>query len=303
MKGKQLRFYAGIIVNPWTGKDVDGLHKPMITKEEMYQIMLIRSGKAKAVKRNKYNPDFPLRRTVMCATCSRPLTASAPRGDGGRYFYYHCQNKQCPMFGKGIHKLDLEREFLVYLEQITPKEKFLVMFKDTILNLWKEKGRNFELEAEKWSAQLRVLEGKKKRIYEMREDGSYIKEEFTERKEEIENEIAAVKISLSEARIEQFDIEGTLIYATSFIRNLGRQWFDLAPHLQPKFQKLIFPEGIPYRRNEGFGTAKLGYIYELNQRFKDDKSRLVDYARISWNYIIKELRAWQELQTEMVTAF
>ena len=68
---------------------------------------------------------------------------------------------------------------------------------------------------------------KKKRIYEMREDGSYTKDNFAERKEEIENEIAATKISLSEARIEQFDIEGALTYATSFIRDLGRQWFDL----------------------------------------------------------------------------
>ena len=137
----------------------------------------------------------------------------------------------------------------------------------------------------------------------MREDDSYTKEEFIERKEEIENEIAATKISLSEARIEQFDIEGAIIYATSFIRNLGRQWFDLAPRLQPKFQKLVFPDGVPYERGKGFGTAKLGCIYELNQRFEGDKSRLVDYARISWNYIIKELRAWQELQTEMVPAF
>ena len=207
------------------------------------------------------------------------------------------------MFGKGIHKLDLEREFLVYLERITPKENFLVMIKDTILNLWKEKGQNFEFEAEKWSAQLRVLEAKKKRIYEMREDGSYTKDEFIERKEEVENEIAAAKISSSEARIEQFDIEGAIIYATSFIRNLGRQWFDLAPRLQPKFQKLVFPDGVPYERGKGFGTAKLGCIYELNQRFEGDKSRLVDYARISWNCIMQELRAWQELQREVALTF
>lgn len=301
--GKYLKFYAGIIFNPWTGEDVNGLHKPMITKDEMYQIMLVRSGKAKTVKHNKYNPHFPLKRTVLCANCLRPLTGSAPRGNGGKYYYYHCQNKECSMFGKGIHKLDLEREFLIYLERITPKEKFLKVFKETVLDLWQEKGRTFELEAEKYAKQLGILEAKKKRICEMREDGSYAKDEFIERKEEVENEVAAVKISLSEARIEQFDIEAALVYATNFIRNLGRQWFDLAPPLQSKFQKLIFPEGIPYKRNEGFGTAKLGYIYELNQHFAGDKSQLVDFVRTSWNQIIQELRAWQALQGEAAPAF
>jgi hypothetical protein len=51
--------------------------------------------------------------------------------------------------------------------------------------------------------QLDSLQTRKKRIYEMREYGMYNKQEFQERKEEIENEIAAAKISLSEARIDQ----------------------------------------------------------------------------------------------------
>lgn len=97
-----------------------------------------------------------------------------------------------------------------------------------------------------------------------------------ERKDEAENEIAAARISLNESRIEQFDIEGALIYATKFIQNLGRQWFDLVPTLQPKFQKLVFPEGIPYERGKEFGTAKLGIIHEINQLFDADKSQLVD---------------------------
>ena len=46
------------------------------------------------------------------------------------------------------------------------------------------------------------FEAKKKRICEMREDGSYTKEEFLERRQEIENQVAAVKISMAECRID-----------------------------------------------------------------------------------------------------
>ena len=124
-----------------------------------------------------------------------------------------------------------------------------------------------------------MARGKEKTHLRNGSDGPYTKEEFTECKDEVENEMAATRISVSEARIEQFDLEGTVIYATKFIADLGRQWFDLVPHLQPKFQKLVFPEGIPYTREKGFGTAKLGLVYELNQHFADQNYHLVDPRR------------------------
>ncbi|MGE5446573.1 MAG: recombinase family protein [Ignavibacteriales bacterium] len=300
--GRYLKFYAGVLENPWTGEDRDGLHTAMITKDELYRIQLIRAGKAHAVKRIKYNPEFPLRKTVMCGACGRPLTGSRSRGNGGAYSYYHCHNKNCSQYGKGTGKENLEREFLQCLKKITPKEEFLGVFSKTVLDLWQNQGKSSESEVKKYEHQLTMLEARRKRIFEMREEGSYTREEFQERKEEIENEIASVKISLSESKIDQFDIEGALTYATNFIRNVSRQWFDLSPQFRPRFQKLIFPEGILYQREKGFGTAKLGIIFELNQHFDGEKSQVVDSLRISWNQIIEELMVWQQLQADIKLA-
>lgn len=36
------------------------------------------------------NPDFPLRGTVLCPRCGRPLTAASSLGHGGRYPHYRC---------------------------------------------------------------------------------------------------------------------------------------------------------------------------------------------------------------------
>ncbi|KKQ35290.1 MAG: Site-specific recombinase [Candidatus Nomurabacteria bacterium GW2011_GWB1_37_5] len=275
--GKYLKFYAGIICNSLTNnEDINGLHKPMITKEEMYQIQLIRAGKFKMLKRDRHNPEFPLRRTVICAFCSNPLTGSISHGNGGKYSYYHCFTNSCPMYKKTLPKVELEKDFIKYLEEITPKEKFLNIFKESILDLWQEKGRQSYLEAQKHEKQLSILENKRKKVFEMREEGSYTKEEFLERKAEVENEIMSTKISLSEARIDQFDIEGVLVYANNFISNLGKQWFDLSPQLRPRFQKLVFPEGLLHERGKGFHTTKLGCIYELNQQCSGKKSQVVD---------------------------
>ena len=206
------------------------------------------------------------------------------------------------MRGKAISKKALEDDFVTYLEKITPTKRFLDHFQDTVLDFWKEYSRSLKQEAAQYQRQLTGLEEKRKRIFEMREDGSYTAAEFKERKEEIENRIIATKISLSETRIDQFDVEGVLAYVNQFISNLGRQWMDLAAS-QTRFQKMVFPEGISYKKNEGFGNTRLGLIYELNQTCDDEKSLKVHLAFISWKQIVSELRKWEELKRVLEPAF
>ena len=290
-----LKFYAGILVNPWTNEEVNGLHEPMITREELFKIQMVLAGKNMRVKHVKKNPLYPLRGTVMCATCGRPLTGSSALGNGGRYYYYHCYNKECPEYSKAFKKAELEKSFIEYLDMITPNQSFLDSFSRIVLSFWKDRGAHYEKEGENYNRQLAILEEKRKRIFEMREDGLYSPEEFRERKEEIENRIMTTKISLDETRIDQFDIEGTLAYATNFISNLGRQWLDLA-NSQLRFQKMVFPEGISYSKKEGFQTTRLGLIYDLNRTFGSQKSLTVDLSFISSNQIIAELKHWHELR-------
>lgn len=294
MLRKNLKFYAGIIMNPWTGEEKMGLHKPMITKEEMYQIQFVLSSKSRrhVTKYDKYNPDFPLRRTINCGTCGYPLTGSSPRGNGGRYFYYHCQNKDCSMYGKGISKKIIEAEFLVYLKRIIPKYNLLSVWKESILDLWKERGMQSETEIKRHKTYLSLLDVKRKRLFEMREDGSYTKEEFQQRKTELESEIAESEIALKSLRIDEFDISKALTYAVDFIGSLAQKWLVLSPLWQRRFQKLVFPEGIPYFRKQGFGTAKMGYIFESIRAFSGQKSFSVLPGEISWNQIIEELEKW-----------
>lgn len=279
--GKQLPFYAGLLPNPWPDKKEDdrflpGLHAPMISQEEMLKIQMVRSGKKVSYKWNRHNDTFPLRRTVLCAECLRPLTGSTPRGNGGSYHYYHCYNPECKLRSKFIPKSEIEKEFLKHLVSITPNKEFLEAFKETVIDEWKTQGSEFEFKAEQFKVHLDVLEKQRKRVYEMREEGIYTNKDFQERRDEIDGKIATTKISLSEARMEQFDIESAVNYAVEQISNLPRFWVELPPDLKAQFQKRVFPEGTLFVRGKGFRTTKLGFIYELNKRKRTSKSTVVD---------------------------
>jgi hypothetical protein len=128
----------------------------------------------------------------------------------------------------------------------------------------------------------------------MREDGSYTKEDFQVRKTEVEGEKALTQIALNSLQIEDFDIERVLTYVFDFIGSLAQKWLILPLASQGRFQKLVFPEGIPYVRNQGFETTKLGYIFELIQDFASQKSGTVHCTCVSWNQFEEELRKLEE---------
>jgi site-specific DNA recombinase len=288
---RHLRFYAGILDNPFYPRDgrepkeedgemwYEGKHEPMITKEVLFAITEIKNGKNKKVQKyGSHNALFPLKGTLYCSECEYKLTASCSHGHGGIYPYYHCYNVNCSLRGKVFVKKAIEKDFMEYLQFITPKKEALELFKRMVIDHWTAKGKAFDLKHQQYKKELVELEAKKKRVYEMREDGEYTKIQFNDRLAEVENKIMATTISLNETQIEQFDIEATVTYATKFISNLSRIWFDLSPELKPRFQKLVFPQGVYYDAKTKFRTSKLGYIYEFIQKKEAEKPQISTYV-------------------------
>ncbi len=268
-----LGFYAGLLKNPFATSEgemwYEGKHEAMITKDELYAIRQIKAGRnRKVIKYGSHNGLFPLKGTLYCKECESRLTASCTRGNGGVYPYYHCYNPVCSLRGKGLLKTTVETDFSEYLEKIIPKQKTLELFKKMVIDHWTKKGKAFDLQKQIFEKEISEQNAKKKRVYEMREDGEYTKAQTAERIAEIESKILAATISLNEAKIESFDLEATITYATKFVSNLSRIWFDLSSELRPRFQKLVFPEGISYDRKNKFGTIKLGCIFELNKKLE-----------------------------------
>ncbi|WP_212003966.1 zinc ribbon domain-containing protein [Chitinophaga sp. HK235] len=51
------------------------------------------SGRKKVTKvRSTKDEHLPLRGFLVCKQCGRPITGSGSKGNGGTYYYYHCQS-------------------------------------------------------------------------------------------------------------------------------------------------------------------------------------------------------------------
>ena len=276
------KFYAGILADPWSKEEYKGLHKPMITIEEYNQIQSVKrnlSNNATA-SRLSANPDFPLRRFVLCE-CGHPYTASWSTGRNKKYASYHCHGKQCVHFGHSVAKDTLEDAFYKSLQKITPQTKFLKLLERIVIDTYKNQHVLVKQENDNYQRNLSKLETRKKELLEMRIAQEISKDDYKEMKDIVENQITALNISKNEAQIEVFDIEIAIAQATRLIGDIANQWRGMDPIQKQKLQKLVLPQGITYQKSVGkFGTAILSPVFRLNETFLTNPSGLVAGAGI-----------------------
>ena len=120
------------------------------------------------------------------------------------------------------------------------------------------------------------LLNKKQRLLDLRIGGEISKEEFSRLKDELDNKITGVQISSNETKLDGYDMETAITYATKFMRNISRQWQDMDPKQKQRFQRLVLPKGIIFdRKTETIGTAVLSPVFTLSQAYSGNGSDLV----------------------------
>ncbi len=268
--------FAGYLVSPWTGETKKGRHQPAITLETFQKNQLIKAGKSVNAKpRSRANPEFPLREFVKCCECGHTLTGSFSRGNGGKYAYYHCKNRKCTRYGKAISRDDLHKKFLELLQKITPTEIALTLFKEITLDVWETNRKMFNADAERHEKRIAEIKAQIAELIIMRGRNLITDEQLVEGKQPLEETRIVSQLALNETRIEEWDIEAAISYATQFMRDLPRQWLDYSLENKQRFQQMAFPEGIIYEKEKPCRTTKLGLIYEILQGIDTPDSNLV----------------------------
>ena len=286
------KFYAGILVDPWTGAEYQGKHEPMITLHEYEQIQLVkgeRSNNATA-RRLIYNPDFPLRRFVLCE-CGHSYTASWSKGrNGRRYPFYRCQNQACGHFGRSVARDKLETSFREFLRGVSPEPGYWETFKDTVSELFREQLVAGKRERERCCAKRQKLEMQRKELLEMRINKEVSSQDFREMEATLDRQMADLIVS-EPPPDDEFDGETAISVALDMIENPADAWWAMPAPNKQRFQAVILPQGITYRKtDDAFGTAILSPVFRLGRSFLNDPSGLVAGVRQNWKQILQDVK-------------
>jgi hypothetical protein len=297
------KFYAGIVTNPWSGAEFAGKHEPAVSLLDFMTIQRVRKGRSLAypVLLRSEHPDFPLRRTVRCDSCASSLTGSWSRGNGGKYAYYHCPSRRCVMYGKAVRKTLLEQKFQAKLDEITPKPSYLALIGAVVVDIAHGDQAATKDDSKRRAKHLAELTERLDRLIAMKERELLSDDEFRPRKRKLNDEITLAQITLAKPKEADDDIDGIVGSAMPFVASIPEQWFAMPAPLRRRFQKSILPEGISFKRGEGFGTAKLGVLYAISRDSGGSKTQLVRLVRANWNRLLDDLRVFSQANEEMRT--
>ncbi len=151
-------------------------------------------------------------------------------------------------------KRTLEEQFVELLGQLVPSPEWVELFKQTVLSIWHEElGQASDVRE---SVQKRITQVRA-RLHRLDEafvyESSIDRTTYEEQRDKLREELTLAELELSEARVEQFDIDSALAKAISVLNNASALWIDASLEDRLRLQEVLFPQGLVWD-GAGFQT-------------------------------------------------
>ncbi|WP_299212521.1 recombinase family protein [uncultured Dokdonia sp.] len=249
--------YCGLITNSLIeGKVVKGNHKPIVSQALFLKVNGINRKKS---AHNVKNENLPLKTFMTCASCKSPLTGFIVKAKG--IYYYKCKTIGCSC---NRNAEVLHTYFKELLTRYQIDKRFLKPLKIQLKYTLEYSNKSNKEQVPLLKGKLKEVSEKIEKIQERYVIGEIeadlykkFKDKFSQEKEEIEAEIK--KSGSWSSNLEKY-IESAL----KLLSNLHKIW-ELSDYTaKQKFQKLLFPNGIEYhRQNDRVQTFQTNAILEL----------------------------------------
>jgi DNA invertase Pin-like site-specific DNA recombinase len=245
--------YAGRIKSRW-GIEAPGDFEAIVPEALFEATQAVLEGRRPSVpERQMIHPDFPLRVFVRCARCDKPLTGSWSKGRASSYAYYRCRTSGCATGSTA--KESLEEAFERLLVALQPRKEYLALFRAIVLDVWQDRQADAARLRASLEENLSKLKDKKTRLDEsFIFRGEIARDTYVALDAKVREEILVAQIELSEATIEELDVEAVLGFAEHLMGNAAALWKALPANRKRVLQDSIFPEGVTFD-GEAFGTA------------------------------------------------
>ena len=245
------------------GRTVKAKFAPLVDEDTFDRVQLVLKGRGHVpTPHRRRNEHFPLRGWVRCRHCNVPLTASFSKGRRQKYPYYHCPNSACP--GVNVRKEVLEGEFCKALERVTVESNAVMkLFREMVLTTWQAKEADILVEQGHLADRLKELQATQEVLLDKLLSKAITDELYRRKNDELATEIALLRSQHHDAELDEFNVEAVLNLAGHYLANARVIWEQMDVEYRQRFQKVLFPSGLVYSREEGFGTSATSPITKL----------------------------------------
>lgn len=251
--------YAGFTKSRLVESASKGLHKPLVSKEVIDTNIDIIAGRKKnyVIQGDEL---YPLKNILCCMNCGGKLRASKSRGRAGTYYpLYHCPRPTCTKAVTGRRasvSIDKAHEdFRAVLKALRPLDEGIAhVFKDVVVREWnRQYGQSLEAIA-RLNRQLEEQDSLRQKASE-----KFIADKITQEEKELQHNVIDRKVASLREELEEMTKykeanEAIIDNAMQFITEPDLFWNRVSTSIKQMIQLLLFPMGVKYDFETGFGT-------------------------------------------------
>ena len=268
-------YIGNVCVKEWLGVDsywTKGLHEPIVDEKIFWQVQELHFRKKPRQTKlcRAADPDFYLRRFLVCPHCEGVLTACYSKGNGGLYGYYKCPH--CNKFNYSAIKAN--EKFVKYVRQLIPNDSVLELYKEIIKDLKKENKSEIMKEISQLEKDLITEEERLVSTDTKLMDGQISGEDHRRMKKSIEVRKDKINTRLTSLQPHNLDLENKLEYAINVIMNMDVILSKGKAEHKIQLIGSMFPEKIQFD-GENYRTNSynkvLEYIFQETNMLKGQK--------------------------------
>ena len=244
-------YYGMIKMANWPVANEQGLHQPMVTKQEHQILVELANNKGKRFLTNRNNPRFPFSNVMDCQPCidkGRPYPKivgsnqnNGKKGDKRRYY----ERYWCRSCSKGIPRQELHDQVNSIIEEVTITPEQIEQTKAYLSQLWakNEKVRVEQMvQAERHLLQLKQQKNTLVVNLDMK---SKLRKDVEEAIEAIKKEIDTAEVALAQSKDYDHDFTEFLAFSLDTISNWLTNFWSLDKPTLERCKNLLFLTNRP----------------------------------------------------------
>lgn len=248
---------------------VQATHEPIISEILFDEVQDILNGrKRKFPAKNTLQDELPLRGFLQCPRCNSPLTGSASKGNGGRYYYYHCQ-KGC----RERVKADIVNDtFIKELHSIKANGNVIDLFEEIMMDYAKQAGQDKNKTIKQLQEEIAKNQGRINQAQQLMLDGSLEPADYREIKSRYESQNQQLIRKQSELTGMDDNLKEYIRHAVRLLKNLPEYYTEAGLAAKRQIIGSIFPEKLIFEKNS-YRTTRRNEVIELICRTAKDLER------------------------------
>lgn len=245
---------------------VEGLHEPIISEETFYKVQEILTTSQKRGKQLRpKNAALPLRHHIKCPVCSNNLTGSASKGNGGKYYYYHCQRGCNTRFRAS----EANNAFLEYLSSIKIKREILDLYNEILQDVFEKESRNGHYKKGQIDKEIREYKEKQIKADNLLLEGKIDNDSHKRMVENVNNKISQLILDKSKFENTDNNYSNYVKYGFSLLQNLDKYYSVADLEIKDKLLSSIFPNKLIYENGKYRTNSEDNIISLLSGKFNN----------------------------------